>query len=249
LQRIAEEEQVRAQERAKQQADEAEVRKEKATEQAKRFEQEKARQQEAEEQARNKARVVEEQAAIKARVIEEQAAIKAQVKQAETAALVAFRNSNPGFKFGWGALMNSSDLDHVTLDGVILVDGQVTELSMNDSGVADIPNLAEFSALTEVWFSNNLLTANSLERFCRTPPLNLAILGLEHCELEVLPDSIVWLPHLKDLYLARNRLKQLPGEIGQLRSLQHLTAADNELTEVEKRRIREALPNCRALIL
>jgi hypothetical protein len=179
----------------------------------------------------------------------EAARIKAVEKQAEIQGLIALRAANPALTFDWGALTETTDLDHVSLAGVKLVDSRVVELTMNGSGLADTPSLADFSSLSEVWFSDNPLTTPSLERFCRTPPLLLAILGLENCEIEVLPDSVVWLPNLKELYLARNKLQQLPASIHQLSSLRHLTAADNPLADAEKQRVIHALPNCIALYL
>jgi Leucine-rich repeat (LRR) protein len=57
--------------------------------------------------------------------------------------------------------------------------------------------------------------------------LNLSDLGLQ-----VLPEGVCRLAHLRFLYANNNRLTQLPESIGRLVRLQELTLAGNQLTQL-----------------
>jgi Leucine-rich repeat (LRR) protein len=95
---------------------------------------------------------------------------------------------------------------------------------------------------------------------------NLDVLGLHNNELKSLPDWIGKLKNLRRLYLSGNRLKSLPESIGNLTNLKKLDLHNNELkslpesienltnlrglnlydnpiSDEEKERIKELLPN------
>jgi Leucine rich repeat len=63
----------------------------------------------------------------------------------------------------------------------------------------------------------------------RETALNLSDLGLE-----VLPENVCRLAHLRSLYLNDNRLAQLPDSIARLAQLQSLSLLDNRLTQLPR---------------
>ena len=73
---------------------------------------------------------------------------------------------------------------------------------------------------------------------------NLRILILNFNQIKSLPKEIGKLTNLLYLELGRNQLKTLPNEIRNLTNLQELHIENNILTEKEKKRIKNLLPNC-----
>jgi len=73
---------------------------------------------------------------------------------------------------------------------------------------------------------------------------NLRILIMNFNQLTSLPKEIGNLKKLLYLELGRNKLTSLPVEIKQLTNLQELHIENNALSEIEKQKIRQALPNC-----
>ena len=60
------------------------------------------------------------------------------------------------------------------------------------------------------------------------------------CTRQIIPDSIVGLQQLKELYLSSNQLETLPDSIGLLTSLKILDVSDNKLNALP-----ESIADCR----
>ncbi|TCC88247.1 leucine-rich repeat domain-containing protein [Pedobacter frigiditerrae] len=73
---------------------------------------------------------------------------------------------------------------------------------------------------------------------------NLRILILNFNRIKSLPKEIGQLTNLLYLELGRNQLTTLPDEIRNLTSLQELHIENNNISEREKKRIQNLLPNC-----
>jgi len=73
---------------------------------------------------------------------------------------------------------------------------------------------------------------------------NLRILILNFNQIISLPKEIGKLTNLLYLELGRNQLTTLPNEIKFLINLQELHIENNKLSEVQKKRIKNLLPNC-----
>ncbi|TXE12358.1 WG repeat-containing protein [Algoriphagus aquimarinus] len=74
--------------------------------------------------------------------------------------------------------------------------------------------------------------------------LNLESLFLEGNELKTLPPDIGELENLSFIHLENNSIETLPSEIGKLEGLQYLLLGGNPISEEEKEKIRNLLPNC-----
>ena len=72
----------------------------------------------------------------------------------------------------------------------------------------------------------------------------LTDLSLSNNQFERLPGVVTQLKHLERLDLDGNKLTTLPENLGHLVDLKWLKLERNKLTDEEKTRIREALPNC-----
>ena len=57
-------------------------------------------------------------------------------------------------------------------------------------------------------------------------------LGLYQCKLSDLPEEIIQLQNLRELYLGSNQLKELPASFGQLKNLSYLSLSENQLKEL-----------------
>jgi Leucine-rich repeat (LRR) protein len=73
---------------------------------------------------------------------------------------------------------------------------------------------------------------------------NLRILIMNNNQLKSLPKELGKLTNLLYLELGNNKLTHLPEEIKYLSKLQELHIERNKLTDLEKKRIKKALPNC-----
>ncbi|TXK44911.1 leucine-rich repeat domain-containing protein, partial [Pontibacter qinzhouensis] len=71
----------------------------------------------------------------------------------------------------------------------------------------------------------------------------LQSLLLGHNQLKEVPESVTNLENLQLLDLSFNQLTTMPANIGKLKKLQTLLLTENNFSDAEKERIRQALPN------
>ncbi|MGV3459544.1 MAG: leucine-rich repeat domain-containing protein [Flavobacterium sp.] len=101
--------------------------------------------------------------------------------------------------------------------------------------------LSELETLTEISLSSNRLTYVGPEI---GKLKNLRILIMNFNQLKQLPKEIGQLTELLYLEVGRNELAALPDEIKNLTKLQELHIENNRLSDSEKQKIKDLLPNC-----
>lgn len=141
---------------------------------------------------------------------------------------------------------------------VLSIDVARKELNTIPSGLAELDKIVSINLLGNRYreFPKVLSELTSLEEISLSsnelkyvgPEIgklkNLRILIMNFNKLKVLPKEIGELQNLLYLELGRNQLTHLPDEIKYLTNLQELHIENNELSEVEKEKIRKALPKC-----
>lgn len=101
--------------------------------------------------------------------------------------------------------------------------------------------LCNLTTLNEISLSSNELTFVGSEI---GKLKNLRILIMNFNQLKSIPKEIGQLTKLLYLELGRNQLTSLPDQIKHLTNLQELHIENNKISESEKKRIQELLPNC-----
>ena len=141
----------------------------------------------------------------------------------------------------------------------------ILKLNLYNNKLAQFPEaISNFKNLIFMDLSSNKLTSLSQAIGNNT---KLKGLNLNKNQLTTLPDGIGKLKHLQHLFLRNNNLKNIPAAIGNLHSLVELDLAFNELTSmpgeivtlkklttlnlvgnplnhVEKKKIKNSLPDC-----
>jgi Leucine-rich repeat (LRR) protein len=82
--------------------------------------------------------------------------------------------------------------------------------------------------------SNRNALAEAERRIAEAKRTRETALILSDLGLEVLPENVCRLAHLRSLYLNDNRLTQLPESIGRLAQLQRLSLLGNRLTQLPR---------------
>ena len=82
--------------------------------------------------------------------------------------------------------------------------------------------------------SNRNALAEAERRIAEAKRTRETALILSDLGLEVLPENVCRLAHLRSLYLNDNRLTQLPESIGRLTQLQRLSLLGNRLTQLPR---------------
>ena len=118
----------------------------------------------------------------------------------------------------------------------------LTELRAECIHLTRLPNnIRNLANLTKLYLDSNQLTELSESIGNLT---NLICLDLKKNQLTSLPESIGNLTNLKSLNLAENQLTSLPKSIGNLTILRFLYLKNNPISEEEKEKIKNLLPNC-----
>ena len=91
-------------------------------------------------------------------------------------------------------------------------------------------SFGQMGSLLRLYISKGRLT--NLPETIDVDHQKLMSLGVVKTNLSTLPDKIVSLPNLLELYLFDNKLTQLPADIGKLKSLTDLHLFNNQLTSL-----------------
>lgn len=118
---------------------------------------------------------------------------------------------------------------------------KVDSLILFECGIYIIPPAIRFAKnIVEFWASSNKIQDIS-------PLIDLVKmewLVLTDNEITTIPDSIDNLENLEILNLSKNKIKSLPESIKNLTNLKYLYLRQNPISESEKEKIKNWLPNC-----
>ncbi len=152
-------------------------------------------------------------------------------------------------------LLAMKQLKYLYLDGELAAQNNFTnlrnlfeltnlkELSLTYCSIDTLPNIiSNLKDVTVLKLGGNYLSFLPSEIGKLT---NLTTLNLYSNQIKKLPVEIGNLKNLTFLYLAKNKLSSLPEEVKNLTNLTELNLSDNNITESEKQKITNWLPNCK----
>lgn len=144
-------------------------------------------------------------------------------RSADSLALVAIKNENPGSTIDWDF---SKPIDG--WKGVSIINGRVDSLNLYHTTLKTIPTeLGNLTACTRLILSENELTMlpQSIMN-CKA----LTVLELYHNQLKTIPREISYLYNLTDLDLGFNQLDTLPITIAVMSRLNNLNLSMNKFS-------------------
>ncbi|XP_045468806.1 leucine-rich repeat-containing protein 47-like isoform X2 [Harmonia axyridis] len=117
---------------------------------------------------------------------------------------------------------------------------QIVTINLSRNNIRRFPTLRNNKKLTELNLSNN-----ELEEFpdvCNAELTNLSELKLSQNQIELIPEEINILPLLKVLDVGSNKIKSLPGNLGDCGKLKELNVKQNPICD---RRLLKLIDQCR----